>query len=66
MKRLSIKIRWLMLTIVVCLPMIALGKRAPPKPVKPVTYDGVTYSAKVDGETEYVAATDPTSGKELW
>jgi hypothetical protein len=42
------------------------AKRASPKPVAPVTYKGITYSAPNDGRTiNYVFASD-TAGKETF
>jgi hypothetical protein len=44
----------------------ASAKRAAPKPVKPVTYRGITYTApNLDVTEAYVVASDP-KGKELF
>jgi hypothetical protein len=44
----------------------ASAKRASPKPIAPVTYKGITYSAPNGGRTmNYVFASDAT-GKELF
>ena len=48
------------------LPLELPGKRVPPKPVTPVVFDGIEYSARGDGKVGYIAATDIASGKELW
>lgn len=49
------------------LPGLVFGKRVPPKPVTPVVYAGVRYSAPNDnGTTAYVLAADAETGKELW
>jgi outer membrane protein assembly factor BamB len=47
-------------------PLAVLAKRLPPKPVAPVTGDGVTYSTAGDGIDEFVVASDANSGKEQW
>ena len=44
----------------------ATAKRVPPKPVAPITANGIRYSAHGDGKDNYVVATDETSGKTLW
>jgi outer membrane protein assembly factor BamB len=41
-------------------------KRLPPKPVPPISADGIRYSAEGDGKDSYVAATDEATGKTLW
>jgi hypothetical protein len=38
----------------------------PPRPVTPVTADGVRYSATGDGRNGYVLATQIGTGRELW
>ena len=56
--------------ILLCVPLLIPGalyaKRIPPKPVKPVSANGVTYSAEGDGRKGYVVATDTSTQKELW
>jgi len=59
--------------IIVCvavawlLPISALAKRAAPKPVAPVTYEGVQYQAPlIVDRMGFVEAIDVTSGKKLW
>jgi outer membrane protein assembly factor BamB len=47
-------------------PIGLWAKRVPPKPVEPVTGDGVTYSTAGDGVEEFVVAAEAESGKELW
>ena len=44
----------------------ALAGSLPPKPVSPVVHAGVTYSEEGDGRAGYVAATETSTGKELW
>lgn len=44
----------------------AMAKRVNPKPVAPVTANGVEYSADGDGRNQYVSATDISTAKELW
>jgi outer membrane protein assembly factor BamB len=46
--------------------MSSLAKRAKPKPVAPVVYAGIRYSADGNGVDEYVVASDASSGKPLW
>jgi hypothetical protein len=46
--------------------VIAVAKRIPPKPVAPIIANGIEYSAEGDGKDQYVAATDTSSGKQLW
>jgi outer membrane protein assembly factor BamB len=53
-------------TIALLVPLALWAKRTPPKPVAPVTGDGVTYSTSGDGVDEFVVAADAQSGKELW
>jgi outer membrane protein assembly factor BamB len=48
------------------IPVLLYAKRTPPKPVAPVTGDGVTYGSSGDGFEEFVVATQADSGKELW
>lgn len=55
-----------LLLTVVLLPLTLLAKRLPPKPVVPVTGDGMTYSSAGDGIDEFVVASDANSGKEQW
>jgi len=38
----------------------------PPKPVKPVSANGITYWADADGRKGYVVATETSTDKELW
>ena len=48
-------------------PPFSLGKRAAPKPVLPITQNGVRYSAPNDnGRVALVIASDAKTGKELW
>jgi hypothetical protein len=44
----------------------ASGKRVAPKPVVPVIYKGIEYSAHGDGKLGAVVATDLSRGKQLW
>ncbi len=54
----------LLVTAVVALtPAAAIAKIIPQKPVLPVESNGVRYAAEA---AEYVAATDITTGKQLW
>lgn len=53
------------LVIALCKAEPALAKRAAPKPVAPVAYKGITYTApNQDGTKAYVVASD-SKGKEL-
>jgi hypothetical protein len=47
-------------------PIALWAKRTPPKPVAPVTGDGVTYSTAGDGIEEFVVAAEAESSKQLW
>jgi hypothetical protein len=52
------------LLLVACLwPVAAFAKRAAPKRVPPLVYNGVEYRAR---DACFVEATDVTSGKKLW
>jgi hypothetical protein len=42
------------------------AKRMGPKPVAPVVYEGVEYSAHGDGRDAYIVATSVETKKELW
>jgi hypothetical protein len=53
-------------TMALVVPLGLWAKRTPPKPVAPVTGDGVTYSPSGDGVEEFVVAAEAESGKELW
>src|SRR5215469_12284180 len=55
-----------LLLLILLIPAVMLAKRTPPKPVAPVTGDGVTYTTAGDGFEEFVVATQTDSGKELW
>jgi hypothetical protein len=55
-----------MFALMVCCATELPGKRLPPKPVPPVTKDGVSYSASGGGFEEFVVATEEASGRELW
>jgi hypothetical protein len=55
-----------MFLLVTALPGAAMAKRKAPEPVKPVTANGVTYSAVGDGKSAYVEATESSTGKQLW
>jgi hypothetical protein len=44
----------------------AVAKRMPPKPVAPVVFDGIRYTAEGDGRDQYVVGADASSGKVLW
>lgn len=56
-----------LLLILVLLPVASLAKRSVPKPVAPVTQNGVLYSAPNDDvRRPYVLASDARTGKELW
>ena len=59
-------IRACLFLLALLVPLAVLGKRLPPKPVAPVTGDGVTYSTAGDGIDEFVVASDVNSGKEQW
>lgn len=50
----------------IAVPITLWAKRTPPKPVAPVTGDGVTYTTAGDGVEEFVVAAEAESGKELW
>jgi hypothetical protein len=57
--------------IVVCIILaivtpVALAKHKAVKPVAPVEADGVRYMVEGNGRDQYVAATDISSGKQLW
>ncbi len=39
------------------------AKRIPPKPVAPITANGVQYDSAGDGRNQYVVATDLSSGE---
>ena len=58
------------LTAIICFvaitPLALNAKRMNPKPVRPVVYNGIEYSAAGDGKVQYVLATDSLSGKLLW
>jgi hypothetical protein len=56
----------LLACVVFVLPIPSLAKRAKPKPVTPVVYAGIRYSAEGNGVDEYVVASDASSGKPLW
>jgi outer membrane protein assembly factor BamB len=61
--------RWIWLCVLamaLLAPLALWAKRTPPKPVAPVTGDGVTYSTAGDGVEEFVVAAEAQSGKELW
>jgi hypothetical protein len=64
--KLNLKTNIALLILVLAIPVAILAKRTPPKPVAPVTGDGVTYSTNGDGIDEFVVATDAASAKELW
>jgi hypothetical protein len=42
------------------------AKRVPPKPVTPVVFEGIRYSADGSGRDQYVVAEDATNGRLLW
>jgi hypothetical protein len=42
------------------------GKRVPPKPVTPVVYNGIEYSAGGDGKVGSITAAEIATGKQLW
>jgi hypothetical protein len=48
------------------IPVLVNAKRTPPKPVAPVSGEGVTYNSSGDGFEEFVVATKTDSGEELW
>jgi len=49
------------------LPIASMGKRTAPKPVPPVTQNGIRYSAPNDnGRVALVIASDAKTGNELW
>jgi len=52
--------------VVLIIPSIAWGKRIPPKPVTPVVFNDVEYSAGGDGKVGWIVATDTTTKSELW
>jgi hypothetical protein len=64
MKATKAQLGFLLMALLV--PLAVRAKRTPPKPVTPVTADGVTYLTAGDGIDEFVVATDVGSGKELW
>jgi len=44
----------------------ATAKRIPPKPVTPVVFEGIRYSADGNGRDQYVVAEDAATGRLLW
>jgi hypothetical protein len=49
------------------LPVASMSKRTAPKPVPPITENGVVYSApNEDGRVAFVVASSAKTGKELW
>lgn len=56
----------ILLLAVLVFPIGMLAKRLPPKPVSPVVYNGVEYSAQGDGRAASVVATDVATRKQLW
>lgn len=48
------------------IPVFPYAKQTPPKPVAPVSGDGVTYTSSGDRFEEFVVATQTDSSKELW
>ena len=57
---------WAMVLLGVLSSACAMAKRVPPKPVLPISADGIRYSAEGDGKDSYVVATDEATGKTLW
>ena len=55
-----------LLCLTLLFPESLCAKRIPPKPVKPVSANGITYSAEGDGRRGYVVATEASTHKELW
>ena len=51
--------------VVLCVALPCLAKRMPPKPVAPVTKDGIQYSAPLD-HMGFVVATWLKTGREIW
>ena len=45
---------------------VAAAKRISPKPVAPLVFQGIEYSAHRDGRIQYVVATDTATSRELW
>jgi hypothetical protein len=60
--------RYVVLLLILNLfPLISLGKRTAPKPVPPITQNGVRYTApNENGRMAFVIASDAKTGKELW
>lgn len=52
--------------IVLLCAISSVAKRAQPRPVPPVVYAGVSYSAEGNGVDEYVVASEASTGKRLW
>ncbi len=52
--------------VIALLGAVAAAKRIPPRPVPPITSNGVRYSVDGDGRDEYVVAQDVSSEKVLW
>jgi hypothetical protein len=50
----------------ITVPSLAWAKRMPPKPVPPVVFNGVEYSADGDGKLGRIIATDMSTKRELW
>jgi len=59
---------WIMVGVGIfsLVPAGMFAKRAVPKPVVPVVFNGVTYSAPNDRRGAYVVATDEKNGRKLW
>ncbi len=57
---------FIILCITFLTPVALCAKRIPAKPVKPVSANGITYSAEGDGKNGYVVATQTSTQKELW
>jgi len=56
----------LLFYLVLMCAVSSVAKRAQPKPVVPIFYAGVRYSAEGNGVDEYVVASEASTGKQLW
>ena len=66
MKRLQMNRYSIAYAMLLMLTSYAMAKRVNPKPVAPVTANGIQYSAEGDGRNQYISATNIAAAKELW